>query len=506
VGEEQKSNKRRSKPMKHSIELRMAGLAALLVFACAMFGLAQESVPGAPEGVSESVQSAPPHVLTPPGTLIIPQSSRPQKAPAGHYFAAHTNVEIFIPDGFNPEELPPYSGYGYETPQSLECHYGLTSNGGLYPNCNPNATGLGTATVGSKTIAIVDAYDDPEAPADLAYFSEVFGLPYSPSQFQVVWANTANSSCPGNYGYGVPIDYSGGWELEESLDIEWSHAMAPNANIYLVEACSNYDYDLQQAVLVANNLVLCGNTEIGSNYALGSCPAGSTGKGEVSMSWGGGEYSSETGTSCTASNEELNDACFTTPGVVYFASSGDSPGVIYPGTSPNVVSAGGTSNRRNVANFNFLQEAAWTDGGGGQSFYEKIPSYQSTYLASSKCATWRCVPDLSFDADPYTGVWVYDTFPDLDVYPYEFHMWWIVGGTSVSAPSLAGIVNNAATVHSSFAASSNAELTTIYKNMTTAADFTDITYGFCGPYAGLSTSTGYDFCTGVGVDKGFAGK
>src|SRR5208282_3724209 len=105
----------------------------------------------------------------------------------------------------------------------------------------------------------VDAFDDPDAQGDLAWFSLWFGVPLSASQFQVVWANPIGSSCS---SAGVPEDYTGGWELEESLDIEWSHAMAPGAKIYLVEACSNYDSDLQQAVLVANNLVQCGSTEI----------------------------------------------------------------------------------------------------------------------------------------------------------------------------------------------------------------------------------------------------
>ena len=471
----------------------MAVAAALLVFAFAMFGLAQESGPGSPIAVSGSVQSAQsavPHVRSAAGTLVIPKSSQPQTVPAGHYFAAHTNVEMFIPAGLKPEEAPPYSGYAYETPASLACHYGLvTVASGISPNCNPNATTVNPSG-GSNTIAIVDAYDDPEAAADLAYFSDQFGLPFSVSQFEVVWANTANSSCPGNYGYGVPVDYTGGWEVEESLDIEWAHAMAPSAKIYLVEACSNYDTDLQQAVLVANNLVQCGSTEInGSTFVVGTCPSGSTGKGEVSMSWGGGEWSGETGTSCTATNLALNDGCFKTPNVVYFASSGDSPGIVWPGTSVNVVSAGGTTVRRNVYSGtfgNFVQETAWVDGGSGISYYEPRPSYQSSI--SSIVGSYRGVPDMSFDADPNTGVWVYDTFP-MDI--YDYYSWWIVGGTSLSAPALAGIVNRAG----HFAASSNVEDTWIYTYSASTyagAYFSDITYGYCYNYMGLSAVAGYD--------------
>ena len=492
--------------MKRSIELMVLATAVLL-FGFVTSLPAQQSVIGTPITTpSGSTQSAPPHVPSPPGTLIIPKSSQPQAVPAGHYFAAHTNVEMFMPTGFTPEEAPPYSGYGYETPASLACHYGLvTVASGVSPNCNPNTTTV-NPTGGSQSIAIVDAFDDPEAPADLAYFSDVFGLPFSVSQFQVVWGPTPYSgTCPGY----VPVDTTGGWEVEESLDIEYAHAMAPSAKIYLVEACSNNDQDLQQAVLVANNLVQCGLTEINntgdpSTTTVGTCPTTSTGKGEVSMSWGGGEWSGETGTSCPgAYTSALNDGCLMGTNIVYFASSGDSPGTIWPGTSVNVVSAGGTTMRRNAtAPYNFKQEAAWVSGGDGPSFYEPRPSYQAS--VSSIVGSYRGTPDLSFDADPNTGVWVYDTFPVDCYYMFDcgWYSWWIVGGTSVSSPALAGIVNRAGGFHST----SSAELNVIYSNKAVTADFTDITYGFCGNYMGFSTFTGYDFCTGVGVVNTYVGK
>jgi subtilase family serine protease len=282
---------------------------------------------------------------------------------------------------------------------------------------------------------------------------------------------------------GVPMDTTGGWELEEASDIEWAHAMAPKATIYLVEACSNSDIDFEQAGLVANNLVQCGQTEIDPNtFVLGTCPAGSTGKGEVSMSWGADEFAGETS----------YDSVLTTPGVVYLAGAGDTPGVAYPCTSVNVVCVGGTTLRRNPTTFNFIQEAAWVLSGGGMSTYEPKPSFQSGVPN-------RAVPDISFDADGYTGVWVYDTFPVEGLYYYE---WLILGGTSISTPAVAGIVNAAG----SFAASSNSELTTIYANQNSAADFTRIPNGFCGPYMGLSTANSWNFCTGVGVVNGYKGK
>jgi len=255
-------------------------------------------------------------------------------------------------------------------------------------------------------------------------------------------------------------------------------------------------------VLVANNLVQCGKTEINpSTGVLGTCPS-ITGKGEVSISWGGGEFPGETGTGCAVTNTTLNDSCFTATNVVYVASTGDGPGVIYPSASPNVVAAGGTTNRRSYPNFNFEQQAAWVDTGGGQSFYEAVPSYQSGVVGNCQTggsSSYRCTPDLSFDADPNTGVYVYDTFP---IEGAEYYEWVIVGGTSASAPSLAGIINRAG----SFAASSKAELTTIYANRTNTADFTDVTAGFCGFYMSSTAGSGWDPCTGVGTPKGYAGK
>jgi len=472
----------------------MAVLTTLVPLGLATLAMAQEEVKAEPPTeVSEQSNVKVPHYPSAKGTLFVPQSSQPQIIPARHKFAAHTNVELFLPHGFSPDEAPPFPGYAYETPASLACHYGLVTVGtGIAPNCNPNLTTV-SPTGGSKTIAIVDAFDDPSAPGDLAWFSVQMGLPLAEGQFEVVWAADAASSCFTTGG--VPVDFTGGWELEESLDIEMAHGMAPGAKLYLVEACSNFDSDLQQAVLVANNLVLCGATEIDlTTGALGKCPAGSSGKGEISMSWGGGEFVGEnTADSCA----NLDDSCFVTPGIVYFASSGDSPGVEYPSASPNVVAVGGTSLRRSSTTGNFEQESAWVFTGGGQSAIEPRPSYQSSIATT--VGAWRSIPDVSSDADPYTGVWVYDTFPVEGVSYYE---WTVAGGSSVAAPTVAGIVNRAG----SFAASSSAELTTIYANKAVTTDFTDITNGFCGFYMGFTVGTGWDFCTGVGVDKGYGGK
>jgi kumamolisin len=265
------------------------------------------------------------------------------------------------------------------------------------------------------------------------------------------------------YATGTPPKADSGWGLEAALDIEWAHAMAPQAKIYLVEAASNSYADLLTAVNVASNLVA------------------KAGGGEVSMSWGGSEFSSE----------RFYDGYFAKAGIVYFAAAGDSAGTIWPSTSPNVVSAGGTTNSRD-ANGNLQAQLAWSSTGGGPSKYESRPSYQSAI--SHTVGSKRGTPDVAADADPNTGVWVYNI-------PY-CNGWCIVGGTSVAAPVWAGIVNAAGR----FSASSQVELSTIYSNLGKPADFTDIAQGSCGPNQGYLAGTGWDFCTGAGSASDTSGK
>jgi len=392
------------------------------------------------------------------GHLVIPASSVEHAGDSG--VKAHTNLRIMMPQAgvlsgkTQPKELPPFPGYFFETPASIACLYHLASHEGRA--CNPNVT-TQNPSGGAGAIAIVDAFDAPNAASDLATFSAQFGLPAP--DFTVVYAS----------GTEPPLDPSGGWELEESLDIEWAHAMAPNAKIFLVEANSNFFSDLFPAVFLAASLVA------------------TNGGGEVSMSWGSGEFTQET----------LFDALFTTPGVVYVASSGDGPGAIWPSTSPNVVSAGGTTISRDPNTGTFLLENTWQDGGGGPSLVEPRPNFQNGIAGIVGDA--RGTPDLSFDANPATGVWVLDT----NLYQGSPGGWFIVGGTSVSAPSLSGIINAAG----SFAASSQAENGILYKHLFwDRDDFRDIQYGTCGLNIGNFAVPGWDFCTGLGTVSGLGGK
>lgn len=378
------------------------------------------------------------HPIHHPGFLFIPDSSQEQAGDVT--IRAHTNHLLLVPDVNKAYVGTAPSG---ETPQSLRSVYSLPGVGG------------------SGTIAIVDAYDYGTALKDFNVFSKQFGL------FQETSTNvTANTNQVFQvvYASGRKPQANASWNQEAALDIEWSHAMAPNAKIVLVEANSSSFSDLFAAVKTAASL---------------------PGVKEVSMSWGGSEFSGELS----------DDSTFSQNGVVYFASAGDTGGkVIYPGTSPKVVSAGGTTVNRDSSG-NFLSETAWSSAGGGPSAYEAIPTYQSSYSAvAAIVGSKRGTPDFSFDANPNTGVSVYDSTP------YGGYSGWMVfGGTSVASPSLAGIVNLA----NSNSASSTAELTLIYSHYTISSEFRDITSGSAGKYP---ATMGWDFATGVGSNLGMYGK
>jgi len=374
------------------------------------------------------------------GVGIIPPSSIEHPWDVG--VNMHTNYIFYAPSG----SIVPAAQPAGETPASLGCVYDIVSS--QVSGCPINGTTI-VPTGGSGVIVIVDAYDYPSAAADLSTFSSTFGLPQASFSVQYASGRKPSNGC------------SSGWQGEEALDIEWAHAMAPNAAIVLMEASSASNSALYQAVTAANSYI--------SSHG---------GKGEVSMSWGGSE----------TSNESSSDHYFTQSGVVYFASSGDSPGVIYPSSSVNVVSAGGTQVNRNSSGA-YTNQTAWSDGGGGASRYESRPSFQNAI--SSIVGSKRGTPDLSFDSSGGSPVAVYNS--------NCYGGWLEVYGTSVASPSLAGIINNAG----QFKTSSNAENTLIYSNLGFSQYFTDITSGSCGTH---SATTGWDFCTGVGVDHGLTGK
>lgn len=373
------------------------------------------------------------------GSIMIPNASRPSAGHGAHQF--HTNSVRFIPA--SPVTPNATNGTFFETPASLACVY---RQGPMPYGCIPGSVTT-VASGGSRTIAIVDAYDHPTIARDLAVYSSAFGLPAA--NFQVVFAT----------GTRPPQDPTGSWEGEEALDVEVAHALAPNARILLVEAVSNSTDDLMAAVDVASNLVAQG------------------GGGEISMSWGAGEDPSET-------SYEVH---FTKPGVVYFASAGDSPGTLYPSVSPNVVAVGGTSIRRNPYSGVLYGQSTWDRGGGGVSLYYPSPAYQQN--VQSITGSHRAVPDVAADANPYTGALIYDSLLSGG-YPGG---WQVVGGTSLSAPLVAALTNASGT----FQPSSFAELSQLYANAGSNR-FRAIQVGTCGPGEGYAATLPWSPCVGLG--------
>jgi subtilase family serine protease len=298
-----------------------------------------------------------------------------------------------------------------------------------------------------ETIAIVDAYSDPNIKSDLATADAYASIPAPPS-FTILNQNGKSSPLPrGNTGWGVEI----------SLDVEWAHSIAPAAKLLLVEANTSLLSDLLKAVDTA---------------------ASYSGVSVVSMSWGSSEFSGETSA----------DSHFTTPaghtGVTFVASSGDSGGVVeWPAASPKVLSVGGTTLNLNADN-TWNSETAWGGSGGGTSSYEPSPSYQSG-MGYSKRAT----PDVSYDADPNTGFYIYDT------YGYGGVMG--VGGTSAGAPQWAALVAIADGVAGHNFDGASQTLPAIYNVAKSAysSNYHDITSGTAGQnHAG----TGFDLVTGWG--------
>jgi subtilase family serine protease len=364
--------------------------------------------------------------------IIIPDSSIPR--PGRH----HTNY--FFVDTDVPNQSGPPSGV--ETPGSLACVYQLVPGP---PGC-PIATSTNVPTGGWGAIAIVDAGDYPTAASDLAAFSSYYGI--AAADLTVTWPGTTK-----------PPVYSD-WEVEEALDIEWAHAMAPQAKLFLVESVQVDTDATWAAVQLASELVV------------------ENGGGVVSMSWGDPEVEEETSW----------DQYFTTPGVVYFAASGDRGiGVsIYPGASPNVVSVGGTRFRRTKGKFvteEYYHSGSY-GGGGDISPYELIPSYQSGI--AEIVGTQRGYPDVASD------------FCCAPIYLKGG--WHSIGGTSWASPTFAGIVNAAGNKQQS----SVAELTWIYGELADpteyTADFFDITA------AASQCAVGWDLCAGVGSPRTYAGK
>lgn len=298
---------------------------------------------------------------------------------------------------------------------------------------------------GSGTIAIIDAYDDPTVNADLNVFSSYYNLPpVNDTNF------TKHKMAP-----SIPVDY--GWAGEISGDVQWAHAIAPNAKILLVEATNDLTISpLLSAVDYARNQTI--NPDV-----VG-----------ISMSWGFSEYSGEI-------NDDFH---FNSSKAVFFACSMDyGYGYnVYPAASPNVIAVGGTSLTFN-ADGSVASETGWSRSGGFRSFYEKCPIYQQAYGGNETelVYAYRAVPDVSFFADSNPGVPIYTSYDPSNV------GWNTFSGTSLGTPCWAAI-------HSLGLSCSNDRFYKIASGRLYPSDFRDITSGNNGVNAG----PGYDYVTGLG--------
>jgi subtilase family serine protease len=318
-------------------------------------------------------------------------------------------------------------------------------------NYNFNVNGRSyTANGAGQTIAIIVAGYDPYIGNDLAAFDRAFGLPAPPS--------LQSFPLPGALYYESPD-----WIKETALDVEWAHAVAPAANILLVEAASQNPSDYVNAI----------------NWARYQ-----PGVSVVSMSYGAPE----------AVAYGVNNSVFTTPaghtGVTFVAASGDngdmnnaSPpylGVEWPAAVPTVLSVGGTTLS---ATSTGTYESAWSGSGGGYSRVFAEPSYQYGVQRSGL----RTVPDVSYDADPNSGVYIYDGLAGG---------WQIVGGTSAAAPQWAGLI---AEVNQGRALAGLRPLDGASQTLPGIYAFSSALHDVTTGSNGYAATRGYDLATGLGT-------
>jgi len=277
---------------------------------------------------------------------------------------------------------------GY-TPAQIETAYGF--NQIAFDGGSVAGTGQG------QTIALIETGNDSTLVQDLDNFDAAYSLQNPGSSWSL--------SVVGEDGGAPPAASSTGSDtLETALDVEWAHAIAPQANILVVEAETAYDNDLDAAVKYAATV---------------------TGVSTVSISY----VRSEENTVDPGEN-----SVFTTPaghqGVTFVAASGDSGAITYPSASPNVLGVGGTTLNLNADN-SYKSEKAWSDsygaGGGGRSVIEPEPAYQEGVQSTG----YRTTPDVSYDADPATG---------FDIYVNGVNSPEVVGGTSAGAPQWAALL------------------------------------------------------------------
>ena len=275
---------------------------------------------------------------------------------------------------------PQAAGY---TPAQMTGAHGLNGISFTSPS---GATVAGDGS--GQTIALIEEYHDPNIQSDLKTFDAKYRLPGA-SLTQVNHAGNQTNN---------------GWALEESMDVEYAHAIAPGAHLLVVEAAPANSLPQQ-----LQNLMKAENTARNTPGVVA-----------ISMSWGYPEMS----------NDASYDKYFTTPsghrGITFIACSGDYGFSEYPAASPNVLSVGGTTLALTSAG-SYGSETAWFYSGGGYSPYEKEPTYQRSVQTTGQ----RSTPDVAFDADPSTGVSIYETSPRSGM-----GSWQVGAGTSLGGSGL----------------------------------------------------------------------
>ena len=340
---------------------------------------------------------------------------------------------------------------------------------GLGPAQIQSAYKLSGLTSGGKTVALVDAYNDPRAASDLATYRKTYGLPPCTVRngcFKQVNQNGATSPRPsGDYG----------WAEEESLDLDAVSSACPTCHILLVEANSATTTDLNKAEDTA---------------------AKARGVVAVSNSWGGSEDPTEL----------TDDTHFNHPGVAITAAAGDSGyGTSWPAVSPYVTAAGGTTLTQ-ASNARGWDESVWSGSGSGCSTFEPKPAWQS----DSGCSN-RTDNDVAADADPNSGLGVYDTYNscgsssqcDLLIelgLAQGLDGWAQVGGTSLSSPLIASVYalagNTSSVTYGSYP----------YSHASSLFDITSGSDGpLCVPTYLCQAGPGYDGPTGNGTPNGSGG-
>lgn len=310
-----------------------------------------------------------------------------------------------------------------------------------------------------QVIAVITAFHHPRIVADLRVFNSTFGLPPCPHSYRCLRRLFPAGEVP-------PVNRA--WAVETALDVEWAHAIAPEARIFLVEARSNRIGDMFAAVAAA---VRSGATV-------------------VSMSWGIPEWP----------GEQRFDRYFRSRGknVSFVAAAGNSGSarMFYPAASPDVLSVGGTSLVL-AGTGEYVGESAWSQGGGGLSRVEPVPLFQVGHHGQP----YRGIPDVAYHADPLTGFAVYSS-----VSPYG-PGWLQVGGTSAGAPqwaALTALVNAMRQDLGKSPLGNRSRLTlatAVYRAGTltgASPSFHDITTGRNGAGESSLAVPGYDFATGLG--------